>query len=89
MKIDLITKEEFEALINKMGKVQDLLERFINGSNQNDLLSNKEVADILKVSNRTLQSYRDTGKIKFSQIGRKIYYEKQYVKEMIMKSKID
>ena len=37
-------------------------------------VSNEEVQRILKIPMRTLQDWRDTGKIGFSQIGSKIYY---------------
>lgn len=38
-------------------------------------LTTEEVSNLLKVSKRTLQNYRDEGKIGFSQVGSKIYYK--------------
>lgn len=38
-------------------------------------LTSEEVCRLLKISKRTLQSYRDNGILPFSQIGRKIYYK--------------
>lgn len=38
-------------------------------------LDNQEVCHILKISKRTLQSYRDNGTLAFSQAGSKIYYK--------------
>lgn len=38
-------------------------------------LSNREVSDLLGVTKRTLQRYRDGGVLPFSQIGGKIYYK--------------
>jgi len=52
-------------------------------------LDNQDVCMILKISTRTLQTYRDKGILPFSQISNKIYYkasdiekhlEKNYVK---------
>ena len=57
-------------------------------------LDGKAVCHLLRVSNRTLQSYRDKGIISFSQFGRKIYYkasdiqehlERNYIKSNIQK----
>lgn len=38
-------------------------------------LSNREVSDLLGVTKRTLQRYRDGGVLPFSHIGGKIYYK--------------
>jgi len=38
-------------------------------------LSSDEVCHILRISKRTLQSYRDRSILPFAQIGRKIYYK--------------
>lgn len=38
-------------------------------------LSGDEICNLLRVSKRTLQNYRDKRVIPFSQIGRKIYYK--------------
>jgi excisionase family DNA binding protein len=38
-------------------------------------LTSEEVCHILKISKRTLQSYRDREILPYAQIGRKIYYK--------------
>lgn len=38
-------------------------------------LDNQDVCEMLHVSKRTLQNYRDNGLLPFSQIGAKIYYK--------------
>ncbi len=52
-------------------------------------LDNQEVCQLLKISKRTLQFYRDTKVISFSQIGHKIYYKKSAIEEMLEKHYID
>jgi MerR family transcriptional regulator, repressor of the yfmOP operon len=42
---------------------------------QNKWLSSEEVCNLLMISKRTLQTYRDLGTLPFSQVGRKIYYK--------------
>ena len=38
------------------------------------ILTSKDVCEILKISPRTLQTYRNNRMLAFMQIGRKIYY---------------
>ena len=50
-------------------------------------LDNEDVCGILNVSKRTLQTYRDSGKLAYSQIGYKIYYRPEDVEQLIDKLK--
>jgi hypothetical protein len=70
-----ITVENFKELINKV----DLLMKQVENLSSTYPLSERwldiqETCILLKVSKRTLQSYRDNGVLSFSQIGSKIYY---------------
>ncbi|MDD2635951.1 MAG: helix-turn-helix domain-containing protein [Bacteroidales bacterium] len=49
-------------------------------------LDNQDVILLLKISKRTLQSYRDTNKIPYSQIGHKIYYRASDVEKFLKKN---
>lgn len=71
-----------EHLFDKlMGKIDKLTEKVENiGLSSNDGFKEKwyvtdEVCKILNVSRRTLQNMRDTESIKFTKIGKKIYYK--------------
>lgn len=46
-------------------------------------LDNQELMQLLKVSKRTAQHYRDSGLISFSQVGNKIYYKLSDVEELL------
>ena len=48
-------------------------------------LDNQEIMQLLKISKRTIQHYRDTGLIAFSQVGNKIYYKQSDIEEMLEK----
>lgn len=48
-------------------------------------LDNQELMQLLKISKRTAQHYRDTGLIAFSQVGNKIYYKQSDIDEMLNK----
>ena len=49
-------------------------------------LTGKEVCERLYISPRTLQDYRDTGVLPFSQIGHKCYYRREDV-ELLLQTK--
>ena len=46
-------------------------------------LDNQEMMQMLKISKRTAQHYRDSGMISFSQVGNKIYYKLSDVEELL------
>ncbi len=49
-------------------------------------LDNDEVCELLHTSKRTLQSYRDSGILPYSQIGRKCYYKVVDIENLINQS---
>jgi predicted site-specific integrase-resolvase len=49
-------------------------------------LNNREACELLKISQRTLQSCRDTGIFPYSQIGHKCYYKVADVEKLINQS---
>ena len=51
-------------------------------------LDNQEVCTLLNISYRTLQYYRNTGKISFSQINSKCYYKASDVEKLLNDSLI-
>ena len=46
-------------------------------------LTDKEVSARLKVSRRTLQDYRDQGRIPYYQLGGKVLYRESYIQRML------
>lgn len=50
-------------------------------------LDNQEVCEILNISKRTLQTYRDNGTLAHTQIGHKMYYRPEDVELLINKLK--
>ena len=49
-------------------------------------LDNDQVCEILKVTKRTLQNYRDNFILPYSQIGRKVYYKESDVQTVLEKN---
>ena len=58
--------EVIESKVESIQKKKSITEEWI---------SNPEAAEMLRVTPRTLQNYRDNGILPFSQVGSKIYYK--------------
>ena len=71
-----ISLEKYSELLNKIENLTKQIEAnlFLNPLPER-WLDIQEACKVLNVSKRTLQTYRDTGVLPFSQIGSKIYYK--------------
>ncbi len=91
MDIINIDNEAFENLFRRFKRLTDRVETVSNKMMNTGLkkwLDNQDVCELLKISPRTLQTYRDNGTIGFSKIeGKKIYYRPQDVSELLRNSK--
>jgi len=68
--------KQFEELLNKVDTLNEKVEKINNKYPLEDRwLDIQDVCELLHISKRTLQSYRDKGILPFSQIGAKIYYK--------------
>ena len=72
-----------ETFSELTAKVRKLTER---NTGMKTWLDNQDVCRILNISKRTLQSYRDSGKLAFSQINNKIYYKPNDVETFLQKN---
>ena len=71
-------QEKFKHFINRMDALCIPLRR-----KQDKWLDNCETCRLLNVPARTMQTYRDTGKLPHSQINNKIYYKVSDVETFI------
>ena len=62
-------KSRLEVIDSKLESIQT------EKPQSKEWVTNPEAAEILNVTLRTLQNYRDNGILSFSQIGSKIYYK--------------
>lgn len=87
MSIVLIEQKVWERMLESFseltGKVRKLTER---NTGMKTWLDNEDVCRMLNISKRTLQSYRDSGKLAFSQINHKIYYKPEDVEAFLQKN---
>lgn len=82
MSLITIESEAFQRLMKKMEEIESKLDLQKNKTPLSEKwLDNQDVCQLLHVSKRTLQHYRDAGIIPYSQIGSKIYYRAADVEE--------
>lgn len=77
MEIISIEKRVFDSLIVDLSTLADEAENLskVEDYYLQEWLDNQDVCNILNVSKRTLQTYRDNGRLPFTQIDRKMYYK--------------
>mgnify|MGYP000616238649 FL=1 len=85
MEAVILTSEQYNNLVSRLDKLNSTLE-----SNQKTpketFLDNQEFIQLMHISKRTAQTWRDEGKISFSQIGNKIYYKMKDVEVLLDKN---
>lgn len=78
--MEVITIES-DAFLEIVGKLKELSDKFTKLEFDakyplsEKWLDNQDVMQLLNVSKRTLQTYRDENMIAFSQVGNKMYYK--------------
>ena len=89
MKNSLITKdnERVKSFFLSLGRMIDCIEKLAENSkpslNGEFYLTDKEVAERLKISRRTLQDYRTEGKIPYYMLGGKVLYRESEIEKML------
>ena len=79
-----IEKAEYEQLLNSVKKtVTDIRTIAEEYSINSEWIENGELVEMLGLSKRQLQGYRERGVLGFSTIGRKIYYRRDDVARLI------
>lgn len=84
MEVITIQTEAFQEIIAKIEAINSKLTQKEKQPKE-QWLDNNELMELLKISKRTAQSYRDNGIISFSQVGNKIYYKLSDVEELMKK----
>lgn len=92
MSNDLITKDHerivgfFKALDRMLDKIENLADNYRPMLNGERYLSDKEVSERLKVSRRTLQDYRNDGRLPYYQLCGKILYCESEIEELLQRN---
>jgi hypothetical protein len=86
MEILFMEAHTFEAMMTRfelfIRKVDNLCERSKDKALQ-AWLDNQDVCEILNISKRTLQAYRDNGTLSYTQINHKMFYKTEDVERLI------
>ena len=90
----IITDQNWQKLRDEILSLADGCHKaFGEKSKHTDWLHNGDVCQLLNISKRTLQHYRDIGVLPFTQIGHKCYYKREDVERLLQskseKSKTD
>jgi excisionase family DNA binding protein len=80
---ELINKDS-EWIIHFMGSLDRLLDNYRQTLGGERFFTDKEVSARLKVSRRTLQDYRNEGRIPYIQLGGKILYRESDLEKMLL-----
>ncbi|RHJ80274.1 helix-turn-helix domain-containing protein [Parabacteroides sp. AM08-6] len=85
----IITKDNnrvklfFSLLDNIQTNIEELAENNRPPFNGERFLTDKELSDLLKISRRCLQDYRDQGRIPYIQLGGKILYKVSDIEKLL------
>jgi hypothetical protein len=86
MEIIAIETRTFEQMQQRFADFSSKVKDLCGNGNDNDRetwLNSDDVCRLLKISKRTLQICRDTGRLPFSQIGHKCYYKSNDIEQFI------
>ncbi len=87
MNIITIETEAFKKLMQSIDELKQLVSNGFNGKEAAYMnrvwLNKKEVCQMLRISERSLQTYRNNGEIPYTKIGSKIFYNAEEIKEVI------
>lgn len=84
MEVVTIQSQAFQEIVKKLEEINTRLNAKEKEPKEK-WLDNQEFLQLLKISKRTAQHYRDSGMISFSQVGNKIYYKLADVEELLHK----
>lgn len=84
MEAIILSKEQFNNLSTSVEEIKTKIEQ-LSKKPQEVFVDNQEFLFLMKISKRTAQTWRDEGKISFSQVGNKIYYKMGDVEELLNK----
>lgn len=86
MELITITDQAFLQLKNSIEEINNYIRNDKKNLSLNDsCLDIQDVCQILKISKRTLQSYRDSKILGFTQISGKIYFKASDIQELLDK----
>lgn len=84
------TDEMFKAIVERLSKIQDTLDRMIRQRDCFDgdtMLDNHDLCQMLNITKRTLARYRQKKLIRYYTIDRKVFYRASEIREFLKEVK--
>ena len=81
MKIELITREDLQAVEAKLDQMLQMVQSAESGGRK--IYTTQELAGKLQVSTKTIQNWRDQRLIEYSQVANKIFYTGKAVEDFL------
>ena len=91
----LVTKDTpevqtfFEELENLLNLISRSFENYTPMLDNERFITDAELSQMIKLSKRTLQEYRSTGKLAYYQLGGKILYKESDIKKLLESNRIE
>ncbi|MCI2230353.1 helix-turn-helix domain-containing protein [Polaribacter sp. MSW13] len=85
MEAVILSKDQYQELIGRIDEIKSTISD-TSKKPQDVFLDNADFLQLMNISKRTAQTWRDEGKISFSQIGNKIYYRMSDVQTLLNKN---
>ena len=85
MEAIILSVQQYKELLNRLDVLNKKLEEN-QKSPEDTFLDNQEFLQLMNISKRTAQTWRDDGIVSFSQIGSKIYYRMSDVQKLLDKN---
>lgn len=80
----IITQEEIDMILERLDKIEESV-RIRQKLPEQTFFDNQEFLQIMNISKRTAQTWRDSKLIAYSQVGSKIYYRMADILNMLNK----
>ncbi|MBL7739292.1 MAG: helix-turn-helix domain-containing protein [Chitinophagaceae bacterium] len=84
----IVYPEEIQLLLSKLDSIEKSL-RIEHPYIDDPILDTEDLMKLLKISRRSLQTWRDTGLIDFSQVNGKFFYRVSAVNKLLETHKIN
>jgi hypothetical protein len=78
----ILTQDQYNEIITRINEIKSEIKSTTKTSGD-EFVDNADFIQLMKISKRTAQAWRDEGKIAFSQVGGKIYYKMSDVQELL------
>ncbi len=78
----IVLPEELQEVVDRLDKIEYIL-KAKQEKVEDPFLDSQEFLQLMNISKRTAQTWRDEAIVPFSQIGSKIYYKMSDVKQLL------